>query len=105
MKLITKAIEKKLRATPIGTHRKANPEDIPIIVKFFPPWGGWSWFVTEADYLEEEGTWLFWGMVHGFDKEQGTFLLSELESVIGPFGLKIERDMHYDGHTLQDVMP
>lgn len=99
MKLLTKAIEEKLAKTPLYSQEKnPNPE---IIVKFFTPWSNWSWFVTEGS--KEDGDWRFFGMVHGQEKELGYFLLSELESVTGPHGLKIERDMYFDGKHLQDL--
>ena len=34
-------------------------------------------------------------MVHGLEKEIGYFVLSELEGLIGPMGLKIERDKYF----------
>jgi hypothetical protein len=43
---------------------------------------------------------MFFGLVEGHEKELGYFNLSELQSVKGPFGLKIERDMHFDGYVL-----
>src|ERR1035437_829867 len=100
MKLLTKAIEAKLAKSPLGSQEKnENPE---IIVKFFPPWGSWSWYVTEGEKLEN-GDWRFFGLVDGHEKELGYFLLSELQSVRGgPLGLKIERDMYFDG-DLKDV--
>ena len=112
MKLITKAIEKQLLATPLYTYeskrdqggKPQTPNDqIPILVKFFCPWNQWTWYVTEAE-RRENGDWLFFGFVEGFEKELGYFVLSELTSVTGPGGLKIERDLHYDGHNLGEVL-
>jgi len=37
----------------------------------------------------------FFGYVEGFSSEWGYFSLTELASVKGPFGLKIERDLHW----------
>ena len=104
MKIITKKIEKQLLATPIGTHCEVMPKDIPIIFKLFSPWSGWTWFVTEGD-RQPDGDWELYGMVHGDFKEIGPFMLSELTSITGPAGLKIERDLHYKGKTLDDVIP
>jgi hypothetical protein len=36
--------------------------------------------------------------------ELGYFSLDELESVRGPFGLKIERDLYWKPKTLREVM-
>lgn len=100
MKLLTKAIEAKLAKSPLYSQEKNdNPE---IIVKFFTPWSNWTWYVTEGR-KQEDGDYLFFGLEDGFDKELGYFTLSELEEVRGPFGLKIERDLHFEGHHLKDV--
>jgi hypothetical protein len=42
-------------------------------------------------------------MVHGHEKEMGYFMLSELQSVKGPVGLKIERDMHFIPCKLSEI--
>jgi hypothetical protein len=95
MKLITAENIKTFKKFPIGSQEKV--EDPKIIVKFFCPWNQWTWYATEAE-LQEDGDWLFFGYVVGLEKELGYFVLSELQSVKGPFGLKIERDMHFEGN-------
>jgi hypothetical protein len=40
---------------------------------------------------------MFFGLVDLHEKELGYFALSELQSVRLQFGLKIERDMYFDG--------
>ena len=45
---------------------------------------------------------LFYGLVEGFETEWGYFSLDELESVNGPFGLKIERDLHFEPRKVGD---
>ena len=90
MKLLTKEIEKKLPKL----YSREKVENPVIIVKFFTPWNNWSWFAYEGE-KQKNGDWLFFGMVHGDEHEIGYFLLSELESVSGPFGLKIERDKYF----------
>ena len=92
MKLLTKELEATippLYSTEKQTKKKG-------IVKFFTPWTNWTWWVIEGE-KQEDGDWLFFGLVEGFEKEYGYFMLSELESVTGPGGLKIERDLHYRG--------
>ena len=101
MKLMTKEIEKKIPA--LYSQDGKDPKDVRIAVKFFTPWSNWTWFATEGQKTED-GDWLFFGMVHGHEKELGYFNLRELQSVNGPFGLKIERDMYYGEHTLDEVM-
>jgi hypothetical protein len=99
MKMLTAENIKLLEKTPRYSQEKnKNPK---VLVKFFCPWNQWTWYVTEGD-KQEDGDWLFFGMVHGFEKELGYFQLSELTSLRGPGGLKIERDMHFEG-TLEDI--
>lgn len=90
MKLMTKEIEKKL--PPLYSTEGERVKK--VIVKFFCPWSNWTWYVFEGE-KREDGDWEFFGMVHGVEKEMGNFVLSELQSVTGPAGLKIERDIHY----------
>src|SRR5665647_845256 len=68
-------------------------------VKFFTPDSNWTWYATEFD-----GKDTFFGLVDGFVKELGYFSLSELESVKGPYGLKIERDLYFKPTTLKELM-
>ena len=106
MKLLTKEIIEKL--PPIKSTEERDSADIPIIVKFFTPWSNFTWWVTEGEAEldeagQETGEYLFFGYVSGFDRELGYFVLSELQEVNGPCGLKIERDLHFSG-TLAEVM-
>jgi hypothetical protein len=110
MKLLTKEIMAKL---PKLYAESKEPKDVPIIVKFFDPVGSWSWYVTEGEeveYDEEDGgkTWKFFGLVDGHDKELGYFTLHDLETckqgLRGMRALPIERDLHFKGKTLADVM-
>ena len=68
-------------------------------VKFFTPDSSWSWFASEFD-----GEDIMFGLVSGFAVELGYFSLRELESVRGPLGLPIERDMYYQPKSLKDLM-
>jgi len=97
MKLLTKVLEKKF--PKLYENEKKEPKDIKIIAKFFCPWNQWTWFATEYD-----GEDTFFGYVKGDFDELGYFTLSELKSVKGPFGLKIERDLYLDDITLEEVM-
>ena len=90
MKLLTAEIRRDL-ATLGST--EALGMDAPIIVKFFTPTSNWTWYATEFD-----GEDMFFGLVHGFEKEFGYFSLSELESVHGPYGVGIERDLYFGTH-------
>ncbi len=86
MKLLTEEIKRKL--PPLGS--QAENLDPTIIVKFFCPWNHWTWFAYEFD-----GSDIFFGYVKGDFDEYGTFSLTELESVNGPMGLTIERDLYF----------
>ena len=60
-------------------------------VKLFTPDSSWTWFVIE--YSADRST--CYGYVQGLDSELGYFTLEELESVHGPLGLAIERDLSF----------
>lgn len=94
MKLMTKAIEK--RFAQLG--RQDHPKAI-IVAKFFNPVGAWTWYATEYSPVDR----IFFGMVHGHEKELGSFSLDELESIKGPLGLGIERDLHWTEKTLEEL--
>lgn len=91
MKLMTKEIEKTM--PPL--YAQENVEDPIVYVKFFCPWNQWTWFATEFD-----GKDIFFGFVHGDFPEFGYFSLSELQSVRGPYGLSIERDLYFQPKPL-----
>lgn len=96
MKFLTKQNLADLPALYANDGKPA--EDVPVPVKFFCPWSNWTWYATEYDPAEG----LFFGFVRGFEGELGYFSRAELESVTGPMGLKIERDLHWSG-TLADA--
>mgnify|MGYP003660037473 CR=1 FL=1 len=87
MKLLTKQIEKKLQANSLATDLDHKP-----VVKLFNPCGAATWLITEID---EDG--IMFGLCDlGFGSpELGYVALSELHDVQLPFGLKIERDLHF----------
>ena len=91
MKLLTEEIREKL--PPLGS--QAENMDPTIICKFFCPWNHWTWYAYEFD-----GEDIFFGFVKGDFAEYGTFSLSELESVTGPMGLTIERDIYFTAKPL-----
>jgi Protein of unknown function (DUF2958) len=59
-------------------------------VKFFTPDASWTWYATEFD-----GEDTLFGLVQGQDEEMGYFSLSELQTLQGPFGLRVERDISF----------
>ena len=94
MKLITKAIEKKLLANPLYSTDGKNEKE--ILVKFFNPCGMGTWYVFEAEKNGDD--WEFFGLVDLYEKELGYFTLSELQNLKLPFGMSIERDLYFDNH-------
>jgi len=96
MKLLTKAIEKQI---PALYEQDGLGKDAIAYVKFFTPWSNWTWYGTEYDPKTKE----FFGLVDGLDSELGYFSLTELESITGPGGLKIERDLHFSPTKLRNL--
>ncbi len=97
MKLLTQELRKKL--PPLYAQEKLGGKAVAH-AKFFSPSSSWTWFATEFD-----GEDLFFGLVDGHVKELGYFSLRELESVKGPLGLGIERDLHWTPKTLEEIAP
>ena len=97
MKLLTKELRNKF--PKLGETEGKNPENIPVIAKFFDPTGSWTWYAIEFD-----GEDTFFGFVRGFEDELGYFSLKELASVKGKFGLGIERDLYFEKHNLKECM-
>ena len=67
-------------------------------VKFFTPDSNWTWYSSEFD-----GTDILFGLVVGMEIEFGYFSLSELQSVRGPLGLPIERDLYFEPKSLREL--
>jgi hypothetical protein len=99
MKLLTDELRQRL---PPLYSQEAEAEPT-VYAKFFMPGTGWTWYVTEGG--EQDGDFLFFGFVVGFESEFGYFLLSELESVTNPLGLHVERDLSFREGKLTDVVP
>lgn len=98
MKLMTKEIRNRF---PEAYSTDGQLFDAVAQVRFFDPCGSWSWLATEIVEETEEDT-IFFGLVLGFEQEFGNFSLRELESVKGPLGLGIEREIHFEPTPLRD---
>ena len=98
MKLMTKEIERQI---PKLYEQDGKGEDAVVFVKFFNPCGAGTWFATEYDPEQR----LFFGYAEIFpgEGELGYFSLDELESVRGPLGLGIERDIYFKPKTLGEA--
>lgn len=90
--LITLSLMKLLTAELTEKLNKAGADGIVPICKLFAPWGAGTWLITG---IEE-------GILHGFAdlgmgcvEWGGIATLREMESIKGPFGLTIERDLFW----------
>ena len=86
MKLLTA----KIRTQLPELYSQEHIEDPIAHIKFFTPWTNWTWYILEYDQDD-----IFFGKVIGFETELGYFSLTELKSITGPGGLKIERDLYW----------
>jgi len=102
MKLLTEEI----KATLPALYSQENVSDPIVRVKYFTPWGNWTWYALEGQPEatdEDENDFLFFGWVDGPHPELGYFCLSQLQSVRGPAGLRVERDLYFDPMPLSEV--
>jgi hypothetical protein len=83
------------------TPKSEGVEDPTVYAKFFTPWTGWTWYITEGE--DQNGDYLMFGYTIGHDREWGYISLNELRSVTGPFGLKIERDIHFSPKKKSEI--
>jgi len=98
MKLLTKAIETKLKKNSIKSQGVGSAEfqrTVKPVVKFFNPTGVGTWLISEMD---EQG--IMFGLCDlGVGcPELGNVALQELEQVRLPFNLGIERDIHWEAN-------
>lgn len=61
-------------------------------VKLFTPDSNWTWYIIELSKVDVKTC---YGYVEGLESELGYFSLEELESLHGPLGLAIERDLSF----------
>jgi glycine/D-amino acid oxidase-like deaminating enzyme len=105
MKLLTQEQEQKLlangRAHAADQLTGEETTDFAPVVKLFCPWGGATWLLTELDPDEPDIAFGLCDLGMGFP-ELGNVSLAEIQSVSGPGGLRIERDLHFSPtQTLQ----
>ena len=87
MKLLTKdIINKATKQYELGSDM-----DQQVVAKFFNPCGRGTWYLMNMD---SENNYC-WGLCYICEWEIGSFSLKELEGVLLPFGLKIERDSFF----------
>ena len=68
--------------------------------KIFLPNSNWTWYIIEIDKQDNNTC---FGFVDGVEQELGYFTLSELESVKGLFGLKVELDRNFKPTKLSKI--
>jgi hypothetical protein len=99
MTLLTTEIRNALPA--LYATEKTPLEEKVVVCKFFDPTSGWTWYVIEGG--EDEGEFLFWGLVVGHEDEFGYFTLGELTATRGRRGLPIERDLYFSPCKLSEL--
>ncbi len=103
MNLLTSELRAALRANDIARRAaqqgaQREPDPVPV-VKLLSPVGAATWLATE---LDADGDTLFGLADLGFGcPELGSFSLAEIASLRLPFGLAVERDLHFStAHSL-----
>lgn len=96
MKLLTIDIHRKLLANGrkrLIAQEEGRPEpDFFPVVKLFTPDANATWLLTELDPGAPE---IAFGLCDLGYPELGSVSLAELQSVRGPLGLPVERDLHF----------
>ena len=69
-------------------------------VKLFTPDSNWTWFIIEFSKADAKTC---YGYIQGLESELGYFTLEELESVHGPLGLAIERDLSFSPTSFSQI--
>lgn len=103
MKLLTKEIQKQLPYCRYNEEQGRSLKEHICIFKLFAPWSSYTLFVCEGE-KQDDGDWLLWGLVTGLAEDEfGYTMLSEIEALNGPAGLKIERDLYFDSKPLGEI--
>ena len=85
-----------------NAEKDGKTEDFQPIVKLFCPWSNATWLLTELDPDDPDIAFGLCDLGLGFP-EMGSVRLSELAAVVGPCGLRIERDRYFVAKmTLQE---
>jgi hypothetical protein len=82
------------RANAERIAKDGNTIDHRPVVKLFTPWAGCTWLLTELDPDDSDIAFGLCDLGMGCP-ELGSVRISELESVRGPGGLRVERDRHF----------
>ena len=82
-------------AEKIGRQEGENAE---IIVKYFLPWSGWTWYLTEID-----SDWIAYWYTIGNESEWGSVSLEELETLNAKW-MVVERDLFFTDKKIKDIL-
>ena len=97
MKLLTKAIERKLLKN--GENPKDDITREKVVVKLFTPSGSATWWIYSMDKNGD-----CFGISQLLQKEYGYFNIHEIAKLrVKPFGLPVERDMYYTPPTFGEI--
>ena len=106
-KLITKEIEKLIAKYPYLS-QDGKGLDAKVLVKYFLPCSGATWYITEGEKTEN-GDYILYGWANlGYGYEFGSVSLNELENLKVKFMwsyVQVERDIMIDNgkDTLRDM--
>jgi len=95
--LLNEQIAKMLEQGRFNAIRRSQGEfeiDYKPVVKLFTPTAGCTWLLSELDPDDPDIAFGLCDLGMGFP-ELGTVRISELESLKGPLGLGVERDIHF----------
>ena len=106
-KLMTKEIEKLIAKYPYLS-QDGKGLDAKVLVKFFLPCGGATWYITEGEKTENGDYILYGWATLGYGYEFGSVSLNELENLKVKFMwsyVQVERDIMVDNgkDTLRDM--
>lgn len=89
-----------------GDTAEMSPSEIKVICKLFNPSGAGTWYIYDYDRACPDRLWIFANLGDPEMAECGTVSVNELAEFTGPFGLPIERDIHFvsGSKTLQEVI-
>jgi Protein of unknown function (DUF2958) len=105
-------LTKNLLQTLPALYSQEDTPDPMVVVKFFTPDAGWTWYAIEGSPVDEQGYYdtdkekvdfVFFGLVSGLEAELGYFSLSELNSIRGNLGLPVERDRYFQPTRLSAI--
>lgn len=96
MILITDELRKQLLANGRASIEKEGGVDHAPVVKLFTPWAGATWLLSELDPNNPDIAFGLCDLGVG-EPELGYVTIGEIESLKGPGGLKVERDLHFKG--------